>query len=116
MSNNYNPTKWIGGKTIGTADVMNNMEEGILNAHQKVDVLDSQIKEIETRIDNIGGSSGGNVDLSGYVTKEIGNGTWDGGHLVMRNRHIWIDSTGKIRLKNGSPTSDTDGIEVSLGS
>ena len=26
MSNNYNPTKWIGGKTIGTADVMNNME------------------------------------------------------------------------------------------
>ena len=73
MSNNYNPTKWIGGKTIGTADVMNNMEEGILNAHQKLDELDSQIIEIETRIDNIGGSSGGNVDLSGYVTKELGN-------------------------------------------
>ena len=46
MSNNYNPTKWIGGKTIGTADVMNNIEEGILNAHQRVDALDSQIKDI----------------------------------------------------------------------
>ena len=42
----------------------------------------------------------------------IGNGTWDGGHLVMRNRHIWVDSTGKLRLKNGAPTSDTDGIEI----
>ena len=47
---------------------------------------------------------------------EIGAGTWDGGHLVMNNTHIWIDSTGKIRIKNGTPTSDTDGVEVSLQS
>ena len=36
---------------------------------ERLDGVDSQIKDIETRIDNIGGS----VDLSGYVTKETGN-------------------------------------------
>ena len=41
-----------------------------------INELDSQIKDIEIRIDNIdgsGGSIGGEVDLSGYVTKETGN-------------------------------------------
>lgn len=56
----YKPTTWIGGKTIGTADVMNNIEDGIIKAHE--------------RLDNIGDiSSGGgnvNVDLSDYATKE----------------------------------------------
>lgn len=31
MDNNYIPTMWIGGKTIGTADVMNNIENGLFN-------------------------------------------------------------------------------------
>ncbi len=46
MSNSYTPTEWIPNKTVATADVMNNIEYGILNAHQRVDTLDSQIKEI----------------------------------------------------------------------
>ena len=33
MLKRYIPTKWIGGKTIGTADVMNNIEEGINNVN-----------------------------------------------------------------------------------
>lgn len=42
---------------------------------ERLDGVDSQIKNIETRIDNIGesGGSSGNVDLSRYVTKEVGN-------------------------------------------
>ena len=51
MSNSYTPTNWVANKTVATADVMNNMEEGILNAHQKVDVLDSQIKDIAFSLD-----------------------------------------------------------------
>ncbi len=47
MLKKYIPTEWVGGKTIGTADVMNNIEDGILNAHQKADELDLQIKDIE---------------------------------------------------------------------
>ena len=40
---------------------------------KRLNGVDLQVKDIETRIDNIGGSNSGNVDLSGYVTKEIGN-------------------------------------------
>ena len=37
MSQNYTPTKWIDNKTVGTASVMNNMEKGIENAHDRID-------------------------------------------------------------------------------
>lgn len=40
MSNNYTPTTWIGGKTIGTADVMNNIEKGVKDAHDRLDGVD----------------------------------------------------------------------------
>lgn len=76
MSQNYTPTEWIDNRTVGTASIMNNMEKGIEDAHDRIDGVDSQIKNIEIRIDNIdgsGGSIGGEVDLSGYVTKETGN-------------------------------------------
>ena len=46
------------------------------NVEDALSEVSSQIKDIETRIDNLGGSggsSGGEVDLSGYVTKEVGN-------------------------------------------
>lgn len=46
MSNNYKPTKWLGGKTIGTAQVMNNIEQGISNAHDRLDSVDLQIKSL----------------------------------------------------------------------
>ena len=49
----YTPTTWIGGKTIGTADVMNNIEDGIAKAHE--------------RLDNIGDiSSGGGSVIVGF--------------------------------------------------
>lgn len=32
----YTPTNWIGGKTVGTADVMNNIEDGILLVYETV--------------------------------------------------------------------------------
>ena len=56
----YKPTTWIGGKTIGTADVMNNIEDGIVKAHERLDNLGD--------ISSGGGS--GSVDLSDYATKE----------------------------------------------
>ena len=36
-------------------------------------------------------------------------GAWDTGHLRLGSYHIWVDSTGNLRMKNGVPTSDTDG-------
>lgn len=45
MTNKYVPTVWEGGKTVGTARVMNNIEKGIENAHERIDSIDSQIRE-----------------------------------------------------------------------
>lgn len=44
----YTPTTWIGGKTIGTADVMNNIEEGIMKAHEELEEVNSQLEHIIT--------------------------------------------------------------------
>ena len=53
MSSNYNPTKWLGGKTIGTADIMNNIEKGISSAHDRIDEKDAEIAEIKASIEDI---------------------------------------------------------------
>ena len=54
---NYNKTTWATGDRI-TAQKLNKMETGIDEINKKV---------------ASGGTGGGEVDLSGYVTKEIGN-------------------------------------------
>ena len=53
MSSNYNPTKWLGGKTIGTADIMNNIEKGISSSHDRLDEKDTEIAEIKASIEDI---------------------------------------------------------------
>lgn len=37
---------------------------------------------------------------------------WDGPHPILGTYHIWVDSTGDLRIKNGQPTGDTDGTIV----
>lgn len=36
-------------------------------------------------------------------------GAWNTGKLKLGTYSIWVDSTGHLRIKNGNPTSDTDG-------
>ena len=53
---------------------------------------------------------------TGHGKIEGGNLYFDGGyntsHIVLGNYHLWVDATGKLRIKNGVPTSDTDGTVV----
>ncbi len=37
---------------------------------------------------------------------------WDGAHLVIGAYHLWVDSTGDLRIVSGAPASDTDGTVV----
>jgi hypothetical protein len=37
---------------------------------------------------------------------------WNGNHMVMGTFHFWVDADGKLRIKNGAPTSDIDGSIV----
>lgn len=43
---------------------------------------------------------------------DIQNSAWNAGHIVIGAYHIWVDSTGDLRIKNGAPSSDTDGTVV----
>ena len=37
------------------------------------------------------------------------NSSHQSGHFQMGNYHFWVDTAGKLRIKNGAPTSDLDG-------
>lgn len=43
---------------------------------------------------------------------KVGNSTWDGAHLILGAYHLWVDGSGKIRIKSGAPSSDTDGTVI----
>lgn len=51
-------------------------------------------------VDNADGSAG------------VGSSAWNGTHLRMGTYRLWIDASGRLRVKNGKPTSDTDGTIV----
>ena len=46
MINKYVPTVWEPGKTVGTADVMNNIENGIVSAYNEINDINLQIKNL----------------------------------------------------------------------
>ena len=43
-----------------------------------------------------------------------GAGAWNGHHVIMGAYHLWVDASGRLRIKSGAPTSDTDGGVVGL--
>lgn len=52
-----------------------------------------------------------------FLSDDKGNfgnatGGWNNGHLLLGAHHIWVDATGKARIKNGAPISDTDGTVI----
>ena len=49
------------------------------------------------------------------VVKTSGH-TWNTGHLVMGSKHLWTDGAGRLRIKDGAPTSQSDGVIVGLQS
>jgi len=54
---------------------------------------------------------GSNFQISNYS----GNSSWNGAHLVFGNSsgyHLWVDNSGRLRIKSGAPTSTTDGTVV----
>jgi len=37
---------------------------------------------------------------------------WNAPHPIMGSYHLWIDATGDLRIKNGTPLSELDGVVV----
>lgn len=42
----------------------------------------------------------------------IKDGGWDTAHLTLGAYHLWIDTSGRLRIKSGAPSSATDGTVV----
>ena len=47
-----------------------------------------------------------------YFSTQSGTCNWQQGHPVFGAYHLWVDGSGKLRIKSGAPTSDTDGTIV----
>jgi hypothetical protein len=58
------------------------------------------------------GTSVAHTDTYGL---DVGS-SWSSSHLIMGAYHLWVDSTGDLRIKNGAPSSDTDGTVVGVQS
>lgn len=54
----------------------------------------------------------GAVGTLGDTDLKAGGGGWSNGHVVMGGYHLWVDTSGRLRIKAGAPTSSTDGAVV----
>lgn len=59
-----------------------------------------------------GGSFTVASDVQAMGNLQCHNSSWNTSHLVLGFYHIWIDSTGKLRMKGGQPVSDNDGVII----
>lgn len=68
------------------------------NIHRYLDnlnwTLTQRLREIAAAINQFSGS------------------TWDGPHPILGTTHIWVSSTGTLRIKSSAPTSDNDGVAI----
>lgn len=39
-------------------------------------------------------------------------GSWNAGHVLLGAYHLWVDGSGRLRIKSSAPASDTDGTVV----
>jgi hypothetical protein len=68
-----------------------------------------RISSLETSVKvQVNGVNLATVDGLGFTSQ----GTWDGSHLILGGYHVWVDGSGKLRIKSGAPASATDGTIV----
>lgn len=48
------------------------------------------------------------------IPRQVWSGVWNGNDPILTDNgyHLWIDGSGRLRIKNGKATSDTDGVVV----
>ena len=57
-------------------------------------------------------SQGGNQETISNQSLLLNGAAWNGSRLILGNQQLWVDSNGRLRIKNSSPTRDTDGAIV----
>ena len=99
MSDLYIPTVWVDDKTVATATIMNNMENGIKNAHNRIDDVGSQIKDIENEMQNVGKPT--DEQVKNVINEAIANGDIVAGGLTTTAQTLLVNI-----LRNTLFTSD----------
>lgn len=98
------------------ADNTNNSIYILKNQNNKM-ILNSGIFELHSNA-SMRLRPGGSLSLMAATGQNVVIGDsglasdWQDGHLVLGAYHIWVDSTGDLRIKNSAPTSDTDGTVI----
>lgn len=46
MSSKYTPTKWVARETVGTAEVMNNIEQGIVGVYDEIEKVNKDLESV----------------------------------------------------------------------
>jgi len=65
-----------------------------------------------TEFERISSAATEKFSVENNGTVNIAGGGHNSGHIILGAYHLWVDSTGDLRMKNGAPTSDTDGSVV----
>lgn len=68
---------------------------------EELRAINDRFKRIEERLNEVA-----NREIRAFGS------AWNGQHFTMGNYHFWVDVAGKLRMKNDSPSFDTDGIVV----
>lgn len=76
----------VGSEGLGTGGVNSKVGVGTTSPAERLDV------------------EGGNL--------KIGGGGYNNGHLILGNYNLWVDANGELRIKNGVPSTDLDGVTV----
>ena len=110
MTQKYTPTKWVANETIGTANVMNNIEQGIVGAYDEIERVGSQLLDIENevglRIDEVDSKVAHISNLVAksniYLSNTIRSGMAPGWYIVLDMNVDWGSASIWIQIVSGN--------------
>ena len=114
--NAYITTDTDGYKRMGLGKINSQIPSIIVGNATPFRILKAStvnIDDVEATYSEIGYIDGnGNIVVNGSINMKA-DGSWGSGkHIVLGNYHLWIDTQNRLRIKNGIPTSETDGTVV----
>ena len=105
--NNY----WVAGNT----GYLSNPDNWVIKVFEQMGFPDNTSDNVITGAASLHIIHSG-IGQNTHISNASGASTWQNGHLVLGTTsnpfHLWADATGDLRIKNGAPTSDTDGAIV----
>jgi hypothetical protein len=95
---------------IRTGDIAWALQDATAGS-EDVDVrIDAMVDGTLSEVARFRGTPGGSQGFR--IGNGASGGSWDTYHLMMGGYHLWVDSTGDLRIKSSAPAGDTDGTVV----